>query len=123
MVLMVWLGLGGCAEPPVFVEVEEVIVHTQTKQGTDRVALSGDKLWEARLCLYETTEVGQSQMKPEVLQEIILLQVKDRLGDRMFEFITDENLTGNKGKHYRNPCIFRVVKTKDVAPGFVPPEF
>jgi len=112
MALMVWLGLGGCAEPPVFMEVEEVIVHTQTTKGTTREALEGEKLEHAIGCLYETVEIGPKDAKQELIQEVILVQVKDRLGDRMFEFITDENFTGNKGKHYRNGCLYRVIKAR-----------
>ena len=45
-----------------------------------------------------------------MLQEIILLEVKDRLGDRMFELTHEPLLLGNKGKYYHNMCIYRIVK-------------
>src|SRR5688572_26096257 len=110
--LLVSLGLGGCTTPPVFNGVAEVIVHVQTAKGTARDTLTGEKLERAAECLYTTEEIPAAQAKPEFLQEVILVQVKDRLGDRMFEFYTDENFKGDKGKIYRNNCLFRIIKSK-----------
>lgn len=108
--LLVSLGLWGCTQPPVYNGITEVIVHKQTAGGTNKETLEGERFDKATRCLYTTTEIPADQSKQELLQEILLIQVKDRLGDRMFEFYTDVNLKGNKGKYYYNDCIYRVIK-------------
>ncbi len=103
--------LAGCTKPPVYDGITTIIVHEQTLQGTARTELSGDKLLEATSCLYKTVEVQVEQSESEdLLQAMILLQVKDRHGDRMFEIFTDSNFKGNKGKYYRNDCILDIVR-------------
>ena len=102
--------LWGCTPPPVYNGITEVIVHTQTAGGTNKEELAGDKLARAKRCLYGTEEIDQVQSKQELLQAVILMQVKDRLGDRMFEFYTTENFKGNKGKYYRNNCIYGIIR-------------
>ena len=105
-----WSMWGGCTQPPVFTSVAEVVIQTQTPGGISREALKGDRLERAKTCLYNTVEIQKDQGKPELLQEILLIQVKDRYADRVFEFVTDENLKGNKGKFYRNTCLYRIIK-------------
>jgi hypothetical protein len=103
-------GLWGCTEQPVFVGIGEIMIHVQTANGVKKEALQGERLERAKSCLYSTVEIPKNAAKPEVIQEVILVQVKDRLGDRMFELYTDENFTGNKGKYYRNGCMYRIIK-------------
>ena len=100
-----------CSAPPIFTEVASVTVITQTPGGTSKADLEGEALAKAKDCLYRTEEIEQSESKAELLQEILLLEVKDRLGDRMFEMYTDENLKGNK-KYYRNTCIHKVIRSR-----------
>lgn len=102
----------GCTTSPVYNSITGVIVHTQTPGGTSKDELAGDRLEKAKSCLYQTVEIQNSDSKPDLLQEILLIQVKDRYGDRMFEFYTDENFKGNKGKYYRSTCMFKVIKSK-----------
>lgn len=103
-------ALVGCTDPPVFNGITEVLIHTQTANGVKKDALEGEKLDRAKRCLYTTAEIQKGEAKPEVIQEVLLVEVKDRLGDRMFELYTDENFTGNKGKYYRNNCMYRIIK-------------
>lgn len=105
-------SLIGCTASPVYNTIAGVIVHSQTPGGTSKDELSGDRLEKARACLYQTEEIQNSESKSDLLQEILLIQVKDRYGDRMFEFYTDENFKGNKGKYYRNKCMYKVIKGK-----------
>ena len=102
----------GCTKPPVYDTITEVIVHHQTAQGTAKETLSGDDLTQARDCLGGTKEINYDPDSDggEPLQAIYLLQVKDRNGDRMFEFLTDSVLKGNKGKYYRNACILTLIR-------------
>ncbi len=109
-VLALFSSLVGCTQPPVYSAISTVTVHTQDSHGTRQVNLTGDKLNAAKRCLTSTVEIPQEDSDPEVLQNIIMLQVKDRIGDRMFELYTDENFKGNKGKYYRNTCIFRIIR-------------
>lgn len=104
-------GMGGCASPPVFTQISEIVVQTQGPSGISRQPLTGEKLERAKNCLYDTEEIRAEATKAEPLQEILLLQVKDRHADRVFEFVTDENLKGNKGKYYRNRCVFGIIKS------------
>jgi hypothetical protein len=110
---VVWAGWLGCTctSAPVYSNITEVVVRLQTPSGTSKETLAGDKLEKAKNCLYDTTEISREESKTELLQEIVLIEVKDRLGDRMFEFYTDENFKGNKGKYYRNRCMYRLLKS------------
>ncbi|MBX2802119.1 MAG: hypothetical protein KTR31_30845 [Myxococcales bacterium] len=101
----------GCTKPPVYQAISGVIVHHQTASGTTKNELTGDQLEKAVGCLYSTTEIPEEQSKEELLQAIILLQVKDRLGDRMFELYTTHNFKGNKGKYYKNECIYSIIRS------------
>lgn len=102
-------SLAGCATGPVFVDIKEVIVHTQTPGGTRDMPLEKDMLQEAINCLMTTQEIPQTDVKSDVIQEIVLVQVKDRLGDRMFEFTTTENFSA-RGKFYKNDCMYMLIK-------------
>ena len=102
----------GCTTSPVYNTISGVTVHSQTPGGTSKDELTGDRLEQARECLYKTEEIQNSESKQDLLQEILLVQVKDRYGDRMFEFYTDENFKGNKGKYYRSTCMYKVIKSK-----------
>lgn len=103
-------GLWGCTQPPVFDGIGEVMIRTQTANGVKTEPLEGERLERAKSCLYSTVQIDKTQANPQVIQEVILLEVKDRLGDRMFELFTNENFTGNKGKFYKNNCIYRIIK-------------
>jgi hypothetical protein len=111
--LLLSAGLWGCTEQPVFNGIGEITIHVQTANGVKKEPLDGERLDRATECLYTTTEIPASQAKTEVIQEVILLEIKDRLGDRMFEFYTDQNFKGGKGKTYKNTCMYRILKTRD----------
>jgi len=111
--MVAWLlgiTVSGCTSAPVFNGIAEVIVHKQTAAGTHKEKLEGDRLARARSCLYSTVEVRAAESKQELLQEILILQVKDRVGDRMFELFTAENLKGNKGQYFKNTCIYKIIR-------------
>jgi len=105
------LLLTGCSAPPVFDGIDSVTVIVQTEMGTSKVELKGEQLDRARACLYDTEEIQQEEAKTELLQEILMLEVKDRSADRTFELYTDENFHGSK-KYYRNGCIFKIIKAQ-----------
>ena len=108
--LLLSTGLWGCTAQPVFNGIAEVTIHVQTASGVKKDHIEGERLERAKTCLYTTQEIEKSQAKPELIQEVILIEVKDRLGDRMFEYYTNENFSGNKGKNYRNSCMYRIIK-------------
>ena len=101
--------LAACTTPPVFDGISGVTVIEQTEMGTSKRDLKGEDLDKARSCLYGTEEIPQEEAKNELLQEILMLDVKDRTADRTFELYTDENFHGSK-KYYRNRCIFKIIK-------------
>lgn len=106
-------SLGGCATQPVFFEISEISLTTQNSNGSHKQVLEGDQLAEAVWCLEGgTVEVSPEELSSDVLQEILMVGVKDRNGDRMFELTSTQNFSGNKGKLYRNECIYRIVKGK-----------
>jgi hypothetical protein len=95
----------------VFLGISEITLNTQTATGIHKVVLEGDRLKEAAACLEsQTVEIDPEAQSQDVLQEILLMGVKDRLGDRMFELTTGQNFSGNKGKFYQNACIYRTIK-------------
>ncbi len=108
--LLLSAGLWGCTEQPVFNGIGEIMIHIQTANGVKKELLEGERLERAKACMYTTAEIESSQAKTEVIQEVILVEVKDRLGDRMFEYYTNENFKGGKGKTYRNGCMYRIIK-------------
>lgn len=116
MVARLFLVLGlsslvGCEKPPIYNEISKVIVHSQTgASGTQKTELRGEKFDQAVQCLYRTQEITAEDAKQELLQAIVVLQVVDRIGDRMFELYTTENFKGNKGKYYKNDCIYHVIQ-------------
>jgi hypothetical protein len=111
LVLAILTALTGCSKPPVYNGIASITVHTQDARGTSQVELTGEKLDKARKCLMRTEEITQDEGSSELLQSIIMIQVKDRIGDRMFELYTNENFKGNKGKYYRNPCIYTIIRS------------
>jgi hypothetical protein len=117
VVSLAWIGVTwlasclGCAAPPVFNTISTVTVQIQTPGGTSKRVLEGEQLESAKQCLSQTEEIPFEEAKTEVIQDIILIQVKDRYGDRVFEFFTDENMKGNKGKYYRSRCMYRIIKS------------
>ncbi|HHO51377.1 MAG TPA: hypothetical protein ENK18_10995 [Deltaproteobacteria bacterium] len=98
----------GCEKPPIYNGITSVLVHNQTARGVTKTEMTGDKLAQATSCLYKTQEILPEEATDDFLSTIILLQVRDRLGDRMFELYTTENLKGDKG-FYKNPCIYRII--------------
>ena len=117
MVARAFLVLGlsslfGCEKPPIYLEISRVVVHQESgASGTKKIELRGEKLDRAMQCLYSTQEIEQGEANAELLQsDIVVLQVVDRIGDRMFELYTTENFKGNKGKYYRNRCIYGIIQ-------------
>ncbi|MEQ1570263.1 MAG: hypothetical protein ABMA64_31805 [Myxococcota bacterium] len=111
---MISMSLGflwfGCSAAPTFTSIGSVTVMVQTPGGTSRRELEGDQLQKVQQCLYQTVEIEQAEASAEYLQELMMLEVKDRLGDRMFELYTKENLKGNRNKYYRNTCILKLIR-------------
>lgn len=99
----------GCSEPPVFSGISAVTVIPQGPSGTTPVALQGEELAAAQACLEQTVEVTNEQLSPDPIQEILLIQVRDRRGDRLFELFTAENFKGNK-RYYKNTCLYRLLR-------------
>lgn len=98
----------GCEKPPIYNGITSVLVHNQTARGVTKTELTGDKLAKATRCLYRTEEITPEVASEDFLSTIILLQVRDKLGDRMFELYTSENLKGDKG-FYKNNCIYSII--------------
>jgi len=102
--------LTGCTEAATYQGISGITVHHQTAGGTSKKDLRGRQLEEASACLYTTRTVSQEEASDQFLGQVYLIQVKDRLGDRMFEMYTDRNFKGNKGKYYENRCIYRIIQ-------------
>lgn len=103
----------GCSVAPVYQDISAVTIHTQTSAGTARRELSGKKLEAAARCLYSTTVTERTdESEEDLLGSIFILEVKDRLGDRMFELYATEYMKGNKGKFYRNDCIYEILQQR-----------
>jgi hypothetical protein len=99
-----------CSQPPVFTQISAVTVIPQGSSGTTPLNLTGEQLKAASNCLYDTAEVEKEELAPELLQEMLLVQVKDAHGDRLFELFTNENFKGNK-KYYRNKCLYKLIRS------------
>lgn len=104
--------LFGCTEAPVYKGITGVTIHTQTAAGTARKPLDGKRLKQAVACLYNTQNIQEGEASEDLLGSIYILEVRDDFGDRMFELFTNENLKGNKGRYYRNTCIYGVLEQR-----------
>jgi len=107
---LAWNLLVGCSEAPVYQDITGITMHTQTAAGTARRSLEGRMFQQARACLYRTEGIEASQASEQLLGSIYILEVKDKYGDRMFELYTDQNMKGNKGRYYRNNCIYPILE-------------
>lgn len=99
----------GCGEAPTYQGISSVTIHKQTSQGTSRKTLDGKDFDQVAQCLYATEVVPQPENLDDLLGSIIILEVNDRMGDRMFELYSQRHMKGNKGKYYHNTCIYGLV--------------
>jgi hypothetical protein len=103
--------LTACGTSATYQDITGVTIHHQTSGGTSKDVLTGDELAAATQCLYSTRAIDQAEASQDLLATIYLVEVKDRLGDRMFELYTNRNMKGNKGKYYENRCIYKIIQS------------
>ena len=101
--------LAGCGEAQTYSGISAVTVHKQTAQGTSRTALEGAELDAVIDCLYTTQEVPLPENLDDLLGSIVIIEVRDNMGDRMFELYSQKHLKGNKGKYYRSECLYPII--------------
>jgi hypothetical protein len=90
---------------PIFADVTGIVLH---RQGTDgdviRDVLEDRRLEEAVECLELTRELGEQFEEPP-LEEVVLVEIADRYGDRMFQPYSAHLVAGNRRRHYWSPCL------------------
>lgn len=87
-----------------FAEVSEVVVFQQQPEGVARYDLDGERLREAIECLGQTRELRVAPEEPP-LDPIVLVEVVDRFGDRMFEPLSEHVIIGDRHRRYWSPCL------------------
>lgn len=101
-----------CAAGPTFAEIESVKVTRVGSDGLHNVELNATNQRNAVECLYQTREVQSTDAEGAILlQDVYLVEIKDAAGIRSFELYTGKHLKGNKGKYYRSPCIYDIIKS------------
>lgn len=99
----------GCSTPPLFNQISSITVHNQTARGTHRQAIEGEDLASAAACLGQSQELESDPGAGDLLRSVILLEIEDRNGHRMFELYSSKNMKGNGGSYYFNDCIHAIV--------------
>ena len=99
-----------CGEAPTYQGISAVTVRRQTAQGTSKKELQGRDLDTIVGCLYQTEPVAQPEDLDDLLGSIVIVEVQDRVGDRMFELYSAQYMKGNKGKYYRNTCLYPLLQ-------------
>lgn len=97
----------GCIEGPPFTEIQDISIRHIGANGLVKRDLDAKELSRAQACLIQKTR----EIKPEAaLQELLpttyLIEVTEKTEIRSFELYTQQNLKGNKGRYYHNPCIY-----------------
>lgn len=105
------LSLGGCLpEGPLFAGITKVKAKQVTVDGTKTVDFGDVIIRKVANCLYQSVEVSSGDAAENLLPEVYLVDVTDNAGTRTFELYTRENLKGNKGKYYRNRCLYGLIQ-------------
>src|SRR5690606_21735674 len=104
------LLLMACNSGPTFSGIQSVKVTRVGGDGLQTIELDATHMRRAIDCLYSTQEVNSSDADGTMLlQDVYLLEVQDAAGIRSFELYTSRHLKGNKGKYYRNSCVYDVI--------------
>lgn len=104
------LLLAACSSGPTFSNIQSVKVTRVGGDGLQTVELDATHMRRALDCLYTTVEVGSNDADGTMLlQDVYLLEVQDAAGIRSFELYTARHLKGNKGKYYRNGCLYDII--------------
>lgn len=112
VLLTLGLLLTGCQQGPTFLNIESVKVQRVGSDGLHGVELSITEQRKLVECLYGTREVNPANAEDEILlQDVYLVEIKDKAGIRSFELYTANHLKGNKGKYYRNGCLYPLIKS------------
>lgn len=99
----------GCGNDEVFNGINSVKVQQIGPNGLEQKFFEGPEEVKLKNCLNTSSEIDEDEGK-ELLQSTYLIQVKDSSGERSFELYTASNLKGNKGKYYKNDCIYALVR-------------
>lgn len=102
-------SLLGCGEQKAFNGITSVQVRQIGSEGLQEQYYEGEELNRLTACLYKSEEIPKDEGK-QLLQSTYLIQVKDKNGERSFELYTESNMKGNKGKYYKNTCIYGLVR-------------
>lgn len=102
-------GTLGCGEQKTFNGISDVQVRQISAEGLQERTFEGEELNRLKNCLYKSQEIAKDEGK-QLLQSTYLIQVIDRNGERSFELYTESNMKGNKGKYYRNNCVYELVR-------------
>lgn len=103
--------LASCQAGPTFAEIQSLKVTRVGSDGLHNVSLTATGQRQAIDCLYQTSEVPAEDAEGEILlQDVYLVEIRDAAGIRSFELYTGNHLKGNKGKYYRNGCIYGIIK-------------
>ena len=108
-VTLLLAGTLGCAEDKAFNGISDVQVRQISAEGLQERTFVGEDLNRLKNCLYKSDVIPQDEGK-QLLQSTYLIQVTDRNGERSFELYTESNMKGNKGKYYRNNCVYGLVR-------------
>lgn len=81
------------------------------------MTLQGERLRAVAGCLEaHTTEVDPREQPGEPVSDVVLVGVVDRHGARMFELTTPRAFAGNKGRFYRNDCLWDLLGEARIPP-------
>jgi hypothetical protein len=104
-------ALSGCVQQPLFSAIDAVTVQHVSANGLHKTELQQTGLKLTGRCLQTAVEVNlEATQSRQLLQTTYLLIIKDDIGQRNFEMLTDHHIKGNKGKYYETACLLPLIE-------------
>jgi len=112
--LALWSLLGCVTQSGLPLEqAQGLTVRQVTEHGLRSLDITRQQRDSMTRCVRATRAASAGPSSPDVLYEPYLLEVQLPTGGLTFELYTPSDLKGNKGKHYRNGCMYDLLRVID----------
>ena len=107
-----WSSLGCIAQSGASLDqARGLAVRQVTEHGLKSLDITREQRDMMTRCMRSTQEVGAGPSSPDPLYEPYLIEVQMPSGSMTFELYTPSHLKGNKGKNYRNGCMYDLLRS------------
>lgn len=109
--LTLWSLLGCVAQSgPSLEQARGLTVRQVTEHGLKSLDITREQRDSMIRCMRSTRQASAAPTSPDALYEPYLVEVQMPGGSMTFELYTPSDLKGNKGKHYRNGCLYDLLR-------------